>query len=80
MNQKQLQGLLASVMGQLHISSSLDEQQLDKLRELMGNTLLDEEAAAVTNQEFSFQSSDLFFSQNIASSVYRKLTTPFNAY
>ncbi len=66
MNETNLHALLASVMGHLHAATPQEEQQLSQLQELMGSTFFDDDILTnVSNQEFSFQSSDIFFSQNI---------------
>ncbi|MBO9659427.1 MAG: hypothetical protein J7527_11435, partial [Chitinophagaceae bacterium] len=64
MKQENLHALLASIIGHLHTNFSKNENQLTQLTDLLGSTLLDEEVAEPTNQEFSFQSADAFFSQN----------------
>ncbi|PZR26571.1 MAG: hypothetical protein DI535_13610 [Citrobacter freundii] len=66
MKQDNLHALLASVIGHLHTPTAQDEQEFSKLTDLLGSTLLDEDPETVSNQEFSFQSSDIFFSQNIS--------------
>ncbi len=64
MKQENLHALLASIIGHLHTDFSKNENQLTQLTDLLGSTLMDEEIAEPTNQEFSFQSADVFLSQN----------------
>jgi hypothetical protein len=64
MKQENLHALLASIIGHLHTDFSRNENQLTQLTDLLGSTLMEEEIAAPTNQEFSFESADIFFSQN----------------
>jgi hypothetical protein len=65
MQQQTLTALLASITGNLYASTNDEEQQLDSLQEQLAQTLQHQDISSVTNQKFSFESSDFFFSQNI---------------
>lgn len=79
MNETNLYALMASVMGHLHASSQEDEQRLSRLQELMGATFFDDNIlGTTTNQEFSFQSSDIFFTQNIKATRLTKIDETVN--
>lgn len=65
MLQQTLTALLASITGNLYASTTEEEQQLDNLQELLAQTLQHQDISSTTNQSFSFESSDFFFSQNI---------------
>ncbi len=65
MEKEHLVSLLATLTGHLHTTSPEEEQLIYNLQQTVANTLLQQDASLVTNQEFSFQSSDIFFTQNV---------------
>jgi hypothetical protein len=65
MDKEQLVAILATLTGHLHSQTKEEEQTIDQLQLTVANTLLQQNLNTITNQEFSFESSDLFFSQNI---------------
>lgn len=73
MKQDNLYALLASVMGHIDTAAPESDKQLSQLQELLGTTLFDDDITKASNQEFSFQSSDIFFRQNIAKPKLEKI-------
>ena len=73
MQQQTLTALLASITGNLYATTSEEEQQLDNLQEQLAQTLQHQDISSVTNQKFSFESSDFFFSQNIKGNRLHKI-------
>lgn len=63
MKQDNLHTLLTSVIGHLHTTTTQEEKHLKQLTDLLGATLLEDDLSTITNREFSFQSSDILFSQ-----------------
>ena len=73
MQQQTLTALLAAITGNLYATNDEEEQQLDRLHDQLAKTLQHQDAASVTNQSFSFQSSDFFFTKNIKGSRLDKI-------
>src|SRR5690348_16982259 len=73
MNQQELTALMASITGQLHTANNEEEKALTGLQESIANILLKQNPETLTNQSFTFQQSDLFFSQNIPGSRLEKI-------
>jgi hypothetical protein len=67
MNQDQLSALLATLTGHLHVSNENDEQQLNELQQAAANALLQQPPESLTNQSFSFSTTDLFSKEKIES-------------
>ncbi len=65
MQQQTLTALLASITGNLYTTTAEEEQQMDTLHEQLAQTLQHQDTGSITNQSFSFESSDFFFTQNI---------------
>ena len=68
MEKEHLVSLLATLTGHLHTTTQEEEQLIYTLQQTVAKTLLQQDASLVTNQQFSFQSSDLFFTQNVKGS------------
>ena len=73
MQQQTLTALLASITGNLYASTNDEEQQLESLQEQLAQTLQHQDISSVSNQKFSFESSDFFFSQNIKGNKLEKI-------
>ncbi len=65
MNQNALLELLSGLSGHLQISNREDEKNLDRLQEILSETVLDQEAALSKSNSFSFEKSDLLFKEKI---------------
>lgn len=68
MEKEHLVSLLATLTGHLHTTTQDEEKLVYSLQQTVAKTLLQQDASLVTNQQFSFQSSDLFFTQNVKGS------------
>jgi len=75
MEKEHLISLLATLTGHLHTTTPEEEQTILSLQQTVANTLLQQDASLVTNQQFSFQSSDLFFTQNVKGSRLTNIQT-----
>ena len=73
MQQQTLTALLAAITGNLYASGDGEETQLDNLHEQLAQTLQHQDATSITNQSFSYQSSDFFFTQNIKGNRLEKI-------
>lgn len=73
MQQQTLTALLATITGNLYASTNEEEQMLDTLQEQLAQTLQHQDIGSTRNQQFSFESSDFFFSQNMKGRTLEKI-------
>lgn len=73
MQQDILSGLLASITGNLYADTPEEQEQLDTLHEQLAQTLQQQDVDTTVNRRFKFESSDLFFSQNIKGNRLQKI-------
>lgn len=66
MTHEQLLGLMETLTGHLHTSTTAEEQALNNVQQMLASSLA-EQPLPVSNQQFSFAGSDMFFPQNIQS-------------
>ena len=72
-HQQQLLDLLAGVSGHLEVTSPQDERSIHSLQETLARVLPSEDITTVKNRFFSVESSDLFFTDAIASRQWTQL-------
>ena len=69
----QLSALLENLTGHLTTTTEAEEISLQNLQQQLAGSLLQQDIAQVSNKQFSFNDSDLYFRQNIKDSRLSKL-------
>ena len=67
LRQQELLNLLTGLSGHFEVTSTKDTRSVKSLRETLAGTLVYEDSSAVRSSSFSFENSDLFFADTIAS-------------